>query len=136
VVQLSVGVRATAHLAGLLVVVFGLAQLGVRVTGTGTENGLFRHYWVMFKLLINLGAVGVLLLYMQTLGFFADIAANNSASNEDLALLRTPSVTLHSALAFLLLMVATVLAVYKPRGTTAYGRRKRLAGDRAETAQP
>jgi hypothetical protein len=95
----------------------------------GTVWGLFRHYWVIFTLLINLGAVGVLLLYMQTLGYFAEIASSASPSNEDLALLRTPSVTLHSALALLLLVVATVLAVYKPRGMTAYGRRKRLLGD-------
>jgi uncharacterized membrane protein len=98
----------------------------------GTAWGLFRHYWVIFKLLINLGAVGVLLLYMQTLGSFADMA--RSRSNDDM--LRTPSVTLHSALALVLLVVATVLAVYKPRGMTAYGRRKRLLDGRAETAQP
>jgi hypothetical protein len=56
----------------------------------GRQLALFRHYWVIFKLLINLGAVGVLLLYMQTLTYFADIAAQASPSNEDLAMLRRP----------------------------------------------
>lgn len=83
------------------------------VQSLGTVWGLLLHYWVLFKLVINLGAVVVLLMYMQTLGFLADVAAS---SNSDTAILRTFSVTLHSTLALILLVVATVLAVYKPRG--------------------
>ncbi|MDP9202749.1 MAG: hypothetical protein M3P26_12560, partial [Gemmatimonadota bacterium] len=45
-------------------------------------------------------------------------------SSDDLGVLRTPSVVLHSVLALLVLLVATTLAVYKPRGMTPYGRRK------------
>ena len=37
---------------------------------------------------------------------------------------RDPSPVLHAAAAMLLLLTATVLAVYKPRGMTRYGRRK------------
>jgi len=37
---------------------------------------------------------------------------------------RTSSPVLHAAAALLLLLVATVLAVYKPRGMTRYGQRK------------
>ena len=36
------------------------------VQSLGTAWGLFRHYWVLFKLLINVVATIVLLLYMQT----------------------------------------------------------------------
>jgi hypothetical protein len=67
----------------------------------------------------------VLLMYMQTLSYLAGVAAETTLSNDDLGVLRTPSVVLHSVLALLLLLVATVLAVYKPRGMTRYGARQR-----------
>lgn len=89
------------------------------VQSLGTQWGLFRHYWVLFKLLINCGAIVVLLMYTQTLDYLADIAADSASPVDD------PSVILHSVLALLLLIVATVLAVYKPRGMTRYGLRKR-----------
>ena len=91
------------------------------VQSLGTPWGLFRHYWVLFKLVINVIATTILLLYMQTFAVMADVAANPSA---DLAAVRTASPALHAAVALLLLLVATTLAVYKPRGMTRYGRRK------------
>jgi hypothetical protein len=91
------------------------------VQSLGTTWGLFRHYWVLFKLLMNVFATIVLLMYMETLSFLAGVAADPSA---DLGVLRTPTVLLHTALALLLLLVATILAVYKPRGMTPYGQRK------------
>jgi len=94
------------------------------VQSPGTKWGLFRHYWVLFKLLMNLFATAVLLMYMQTLGYLAGMAAATTLSSGDLSGLRSPSPALHAGLALLLLLVATVLAVYKPRGLTPYGWRK------------
>ena len=91
------------------------------VQALGTTWGLFRHYWVLFKLLINVVATTVLLLYMGTFRSMAAVAADRSA---DLGAVRNVSPVLHAALALLLLLVATTLAVYKPRGMTPYGRRK------------
>jgi hypothetical protein len=91
------------------------------VQALGTTWGLFRHYWVLFKLLINLVATTVLLIYMETFDVMAGVAADPSA---DLELVRTSSPLLHAGAALLLLLVATTLAVYKPRGLTPYGRRK------------
>jgi uncharacterized membrane protein len=91
------------------------------VQALGTTWGLFRHYWVVFKLLINVAATIVLLLYMGTFRSMADVAADPSA---DLGAVRNASPLLHAALALLLLLVATTLAVYKPRGMTPYGQRK------------
>ncbi|MBI2351051.1 MAG: DUF2269 domain-containing protein [Deltaproteobacteria bacterium] len=91
------------------------------VQSLGTPWGLFRHYWVLFKLLITVFATIVLLIYMETFSLMAGVAADLSA---DLDVVRNASPGLHAALALLLLLVATVLAVYKPRGMTAYGRRK------------
>jgi hypothetical protein len=94
------------------------------VQALGTSWGLFRHYWVLAKLLVNIFATIVLLLYMQTLDQFAGIAAGTPASSGDLSELKSPSPVLHASLALLLLLVATTLAVYKPRGMTPYGQRR------------
>jgi hypothetical protein len=93
------------------------------VTSLGSTWGLFRHYWVLFKLLINVLATIVLLIYMGTFRYMAGVAADPGA---DLTLVRNASPMLHAVLALLVLLVATVLAVYKPRGVTPYGRRKQL----------
>ena len=89
-----------------------------------TKWGLFRHYWVVVKLLITAFATVVLLLYTQTLDHLASVAAQTTLSEEDLGVLQTSSVVLHSAIALLLLLVATTLAVFKPAGLTGYGWRK------------
>ena len=94
------------------------------VQSLGTTWGLFRHYWVVFKLLINVFATIVLLLYTQTLDHFADLAAQTSFTSANLNRLRSTSPLLHAALAAFLLLVAMTLAVYKPRGLTPYGQRK------------
>jgi len=93
------------------------------VQSLGTTWGLFRHYWVLFKLLINVIATIVLLLYMQTLEHLGDVAAATTLSGTGLRGLRDPSPVLHAAAALLLLLVATTLAIYKPRGMTRYGQR-------------
>jgi hypothetical protein len=94
------------------------------VQSLGTKWGLFRHYWILAKLVINVFANIILLMYTQTLDYLANVAAAPSFSNADLALLRGPTVLLHTCLALMLLLVATMLSIYKPRGMTRYGQRK------------
>jgi hypothetical protein len=91
------------------------------VQALGTPWGVVRHYWVLFKLLINLLATVVLLLYLETFRSMARVAAD---PNVDLNMVRNPSPALHAGAALLLLLVATTLSVYKPRGVTPFGRRK------------
>ena len=113
------------ELAGWFVLVpLSIASLvtGV-VQSLGTPWGLFRHYWVTAKLLINVLATVVLLLYMQTLGGLADLARHEVAIGE----LRSLSPALHGTAALLLLLVATALGVYKPRGLTRRGQRAQLS---------
>ena len=102
-----------------LLVPLSLASLltGI-VQALGTRWGLFRHYWVLAKLLINLVATIILLLYTQTLGSLADVARDTTEVRG------APSPVLHAGAGLLLLLGATVLAVYKPRGVTPYGQRK------------
>ena len=90
----------------------------------GTPWGLFRHYWVLAKLLLNVFASIVLLMYTQTLGYLADVAADTTLPSDDLSGLSSPSPVLHAGAGLLLLLVAVTLSVYKPRGMTSYGRRK------------
>jgi len=100
----------------------------------GTPWGLFRHYWVLYKLLIT-GAAGlILLLYTQTLDRLGALAADAAVPIERL---RHPSPVLHAGAALLALLATTALATYKPRGLTPYGQRKRRerrAGSPADDA--
>jgi len=100
------------------------------VMSLGTAWGLFRHYWVLFKLAITVFATVILLIYMGTFRYMAGVAADPSA---DLRIVRNPSPTVHAVLALLVLLVAAVLAVYKPQAMTPYGRRKQR--DQATVSQ-
>ena len=123
------GVVRASYLALDVVGWFVLVPLSIAslVTGVvqslGTSWGLLRHYWVLMKLAMNLAAVVVLLLYTQTLGYLADLAASLPPA-AGLSELRSSSPVFHSALAVILLVLATVLALYKPKGLTRYGQRK------------
>jgi hypothetical protein len=99
------------------------------VMSLGTAWGLFRYYWVIFKLAISVFATIILLIYMGTFRLMAGVA-DNSAS--DLDAIRNPSPVLHATLAMLLLLAANVLAVYKPLGFTAYGLRAQRESGRAQ----
>jgi hypothetical protein len=61
-------------------------------------------------------------MYMQTLGDLADVAAEKAFSSFDPGELRTPSPVLHAGAPLLLLLVATTLAMYKPRDLSPHGR--------------
>jgi len=86
----------------------------------GTTWGLFRHYWVVLKLLITAFATVILLIYMGTFRQMAGVAADPVV---ELGLVRNPSPMVHAILALILLLLATVLGVYKPLGMTPYGNR-------------
>ena len=109
--------------AWFVLVPFAVASL---VTGLvqslGTTWGLFRHYWVVAKLVINLFATAVLLTYMETLRELAADPPDTTLAELDA--MRSGSPLIHAAAALLLLLLAMILAVYKPRGMTAYGQRK------------
>jgi hypothetical protein len=93
------------------------------VMSLGTTWGLFRHYWVLIKLLITVFATIVLLLHMQPIGHLARVVAATTLSKGELAGLRIQLVA-NAGAALLALLVATALSVYKPRGMTPYGWRK------------
>lgn len=93
------------------------------IMSLGTPWGLFRHYWVLIKLLITVISTLVLLLHMQPISFMADAATEMDLSAGDHAAVRLQLVV-NSGAALLALIAATVLSVFKPRGLTRYGWRK------------
>jgi len=89
----------------------------------GTAWGLFRHYWVVLKLLITVFSTAVLLMYMATFQQMAGVAADPIV---DIETVRNASPLVHAILALVLLLTATVLGVYKPFGLTTLARRNEL----------
>ncbi|WP_457964043.1 DUF2269 domain-containing protein [Arthrobacter sp. D1-29] len=90
------------------------------IQGLGTTWGLFRHYWVLIKLLVTTLATALLLLHLQPVTRMAEIALNADLALTDAAGMRVQLVA-DAGAALLVLLVATVLSVYKPRGLTRYG---------------
>ena len=121
-------VRA-AYLAANLSTWFVIVPLSVAslltglVQSLGTTWGLFRHYWVLAKLLLTIFATIVLLIHTQPISYMAGVAAETTLSNADLSKQRLQLVVASGA-GLLVLLVTTTLAVYKPRGLTPYGWRK------------
>jgi hypothetical protein len=93
------------------------------VSSIGTNWGLFRHYWVLLKLLISIFITIVLLIHTRPIDLLADTAAHTVAFGADFESQQLMMVTASSA-AVVALIVLTVLSVYKPRGMTRYGARK------------
>lgn len=91
------------------------------VQSLGTTWGLVRHYWVVIKLVLTLLATGVLALHTQPIAYMARAAAERTLATGDLRDVRGQLVFDASA-ALLVLLVATALAVLKPRGVIGYGR--------------
>ena len=121
-------VRA-AYLAMELTTWFVIVPLSVAslVTGLvqslGTTWGLFRHYWVLVKLLLTVLATIILLVHTQPISYVADVAAATTLSSTDLGQVRVQLVA-DAVAALVVLLGATVLSIYKPRGVTRYGWRK------------
>ncbi len=137
--QVSQTVRA-AYLAMDVIAPFIIVPLSFAALLTGmvlslfTPWGLFRHYWVLLKLLINVLAILVLLNYVSTLSLLVGVATKTTLSGADLLVLRDPTSVAHAGGALLFLLTATVLSVYKPRGMTPYGRRKQQEQHKALAA--
>ncbi|WP_235999197.1 DUF2269 domain-containing protein [Qaidamihabitans albus] len=88
------------------------------VNALGTAWGLFRHYWVLVKLLLTVFATTILLLEAGTVRYLADVAASGTDPRE------LPGTLLHSVGGSVMLLIVLVLSVYKPRGLTRHGQRK------------
>jgi uncharacterized membrane protein len=117
-----------AYLAMELIARFVIVPLSLAplltgpVLSLGTPWGLFRHYWILVKLLITILSTILLQVHLQPIRYLSRVAAEASLSSADLRLQIQMVVAASAGL--LALLVATTLAVYKPRGMTPYGWRK------------
>ena len=80
--------------------------------------GLFQHYWVVVKLVLTLFAITILLLEIQNVSYMADVAATGADPRN------LPGSLPHSIGGLIVLLVITILSVFKPQGMTRYGWRK------------
>lgn len=90
------------------------------IQAIGTVWGLFRHYWVLIKLVITALASGLLIVHLQPVTRMAEIASESILGPGDMTGMRVQLVADAGAAVFAL-VVAAVLSVYKPRGLTRYG---------------
>ena len=89
------------------------------VLSLGTPWGLFRHYWIIVKLVINLLSTAILLVHLRPIRYMARVAMLGTLSSADRPV--QIQLVVAAAAGILALLIATCLAVYKPRGMTAYG---------------
>jgi hypothetical protein len=114
---------AMAVIGWFVIVPLGVGSLLVGVVQSlGTEWGLFRHYWVLVKLVLTIAALTLLLVHMRLVSHVSSIAAATGLSAGDLRGLRIQLVG-DATGALVVLLVNTVLSIYKPRGMTRRGRR-------------
>ncbi|MBI2076802.1 MAG: DUF2269 family protein [Euryarchaeota archaeon] len=92
------------------------------VMSLGTKWGLIRHYWAIISLVLTVLAIAVLLSETRTIDRYAALAED--PSTPDGALRALGGTLPHSVGGLFVLLVVTVLNVYKPRGVTPYGWRK------------
>jgi hypothetical protein len=115
-VAMDVIVRAVIVPLALMSILTGVIQ------GLGTRWGLFRHYWVVIKLVITLIATLVLFSELAPIQDVADLARTGTLTADSMRTERT-SLVVHAAGGLLALLIPTVLSIYKPRGLTRWGRR-------------
>lgn len=88
------------------------------INALGTPWGLFRHYWVLAKLVLTVVATLVLLQEMESVSDLADLATTNPDPRG------LSSTLVHSGGGALILLTTAILSVFKPRGLTRYGWRR------------
>jgi uncharacterized membrane protein len=101
--------------ASLLAVITGIVQ-GIR-----TQWGLWRHRWVATKLVLGILASVALLLHQFTA---VSMAAHHAEHGMDARPMGVQLVA-DASIAIVLLVVATILSVFKPWGLTRSGQRLR-----------
>lgn len=130
----SAAYLATEVIWKFVIIPFSLAAL---VTGLvqalGTQWGLFRHYWVVTKFLITIGAVILLLLHTGSLLPALVSSAQSAPRVEGVAGHHHGGIPprIHLVVAasgtLVLLFIATTLSIYKPWGRTRFARRNASA---------
>src|SRR5262245_5113113 len=132
----DIGTVRGAYIAMYVLVRAAIVPLALATVLVGIINalttpwGLFRHYWVLVKLVLTLTATGLLLLKVESVGYLASAARSGAEAR------RLGDTLEHSIGGLILLATALVLSVFKPRGLTRYGWRKQRAARTTTIAPP
>lgn len=98
---------------------FGSLITGL-IQSFGTRWGLIKYYWVFVKFLLSVGSTVLLLMHMQLIN-----EGSMMASKVQLPSLRLRGIGREllqkSVLAFLVLLIITIISVYKPWGKMQLG---------------
>jgi hypothetical protein len=92
------------------------------ILSLGTPWGLFRHYWIIVKLVINILSTVILWIHLRPIQHMARVVADGTLSSADRG--AQIQLVVAAGAGLLALLAATGLAIYKPRGMTVYGWRK------------
>lgn len=132
VTGLTSGDAATARAAyvamgliGWLVIVplaFAALVSGL-VQSLGTPWGVFRHYWVVAKLVLTVVSIAILVAHMRTAVSAMTAVAAGATAGSDVRELQMHLLA-HAIGGLVVLAVITALSISKPWGLTPYGRRR------------
>jgi len=90
------------------------------IQSLGTQWGLFKHYWIVVKLVLTVIATIVLLVHMQPISYLSKIALDSPLTLSQLRGLRIQLIADAGAAMFVLLATTTI-SVYKPWGKIQLG---------------
>lgn len=97
---------------------FGASLTGL-VQALGTPWGLFKHYWIVVKLILTILCTLVLILHMQPISYLAEVASATPLSNMDFRDLRIQLIA-DAGAALLVLLIIITISIYKPWGKIQY----------------
>ncbi len=86
-----------------------------------TDWGLFRHYWIVVKLLLTVVSTTVLMLHMPLVSRVASMASTMTLPLAPPGTLQK-QLLFHAAGGLAVLVVITVISIFKPWGRTPFGR--------------
>ena len=121
--ELARAMYAAMNVTGLYVIVpasLVTVMTGI-VQGIYTQWGLLQHRWVLTKLVLGVLATIALMLHQFTAVRTTAQHASHGMDPRSLGV----QLLADASLAIVLLLVATILSVFKPWGLTRYGQRKR-----------
>ncbi|PNV73621.1 hypothetical protein BES34_016955 [Leptospira inadai serovar Lyme] len=97
-----------------------LSMLTGLVLAFWTQWGLVRYYWVFVKFVLGIfSSIGLVLHQYVAIGEVAKKVAATATFSDPGRL--GPQLIMDASLAILVLLIATVLSIYKPWGLTPYG---------------
>ncbi len=93
------------------------------VQSLGTDWGLVRHYWVLVKFFLTIGATTILLMHIPAVSRMSAVAAGTVLGPSDHVPARVQLI-IHAAGGAIVLLGITGISIFKPWGRTPWGRRR------------